>query len=88
MQNPDCRIDGRGRYAARPVTLDLAPDDTSATVAFGRTRVHATIRAEMEEVRGATKDGRLLIDVKFSPMASMAFEPVRTSQRVPLARAA
>ena len=76
-QNPSCRIDGRGQYVGRPVALDIAPDDHSVTVAFGETRVLATLRAELHAVQGASKDGRLLVEVKPSPMASKAFETVR-----------
>jgi hypothetical protein len=70
------RTDGRDLFEGRPVTVDIAPDDSSVTVAFGETRVFASLRAELQEVRGASKDGRLVIDVKFSPMASTAFEAV------------
>lgn len=37
----------------------------------------ATLRAELGEIKGPAKDGRLLIEVKFSPMASTAFDSVR-----------
>jgi hypothetical protein len=57
--------------------VDFAPNDTSVTVAFGESRMLATLRADLEEVRGLGLEGRLVIDVKFSPMASTGFDAVR-----------
>lgn len=70
------RTDGRDPYEGRPVTVDIAPDDCSVMIAFGETRILASLRADLQEVRSTSKDGRLVIDVKFSPMASASFEPV------------
>jgi exosome complex RNA-binding protein Rrp42 (RNase PH superfamily) len=77
----EVRADGRGRFDGRRVTLDVAPGDGTATAAFGGTRALATLRAELAEVRGASKEGRLVTDVKFSPMASTAFDSVRAVTR-------
>lgn len=62
-------------YENRPVKLEMLPDDSGASVSLGNTRMHATITAELEKPRG-TADGRLAIDLKFSPMASTAFTNV------------
>jgi hypothetical protein len=56
--------------------VDFAPNDCSVTVAFGESRMLATLRAELEEVRGLGLEGHLIIDVKFSPMASTGFDAV------------
>jgi exosome complex RNA-binding protein Rrp42 (RNase PH superfamily) len=70
------RADGRTPYQTRPVLVDFGPNDFSVTVAFGESRMLATLRAELEEVHGLGLEGRLIIDVKFSPMASTGFDAV------------
>jgi hypothetical protein len=69
----ECRVDGRNLYQTRAITFDFLPDDTGVTIALGDTRVQAAISAELEEPRMFSVDGRLLIDVHFSAMASKAF---------------
>lgn len=72
----DCRVDGRSLYETRPVRIEILPDDSGASVSLGNTSMHGTIKSELEKPRGSA-DGRLAIDVKFSPMASTAFTNVR-----------
>eukprot|EP00892_Ulva_mutabilis_P009678 jgi/Ulvmu1/7082/UM033_0143.1 len=69
------RVDGRSLFETRPLRIEILPDDSGASVSLGNTRMHATITAELEKPRGSA-DGRLAIDVKFSPMASTAFSNV------------
>ena len=71
------RLDGRSLDTARPVTIDILPDDSGATVAFGDTRMHAAVAAEMpSDPGGRSGEGRLALDVRWSPMGSAAFTGV------------
>lgn len=73
----EARLDGRSVDATRPVTIDILPDDTGATVAFGDTRMHAAVAAEMPvDPGGRSGEGRLALDVRWSPMGSAAFTGV------------
>ena len=74
----EARLDGRSLDEARPVTIDILPDDSGATVAFGDTRMHAAVAAEMpSDPGGRSGEGRLALDVRWSPMGSAAFTGVR-----------
>lgn len=70
------RIDGRAPHELRPARLTFALDDSSCTLALGRTRVMAVVAATLDAPFGDRgNEGSLRFNVEFSPMASPAFEP-------------
>lgn len=76
----EARLDGRSFDKLRPVTIDILPDDSGATVALGNTRMHAAVTAQLPTEPGAKSgaEGRLALDVRWSPMGCSSFSGVRT----------
>ncbi|WPH02993.1 Exosome complex component rrp45 [Acrodontium crateriforme] len=75
------RLDGRALDAYRPISLSFGEDYGTADVRIGKTRVRATISADVVTPFVDRKfDGVFTISTELSPMASPAFEVGRQDQ--------
>ncbi|XP_065178839.1 exosome complex component RRP45-like isoform X2 [Sycon ciliatum] len=82
------RLDGRGIYDYRKISINLGHERGHAEVAIGNTRVLCQVSAEVVKPSGnRPTEGVLYFNVELSPMASASFEAGRSSpQSVQLSR--
>ena len=81
LRESELRVDGRGPFDLRPVSYRFGPKDGTCEVTLGKTRVLAVVSAELEPPAGGRgNEGRVTINVEFSPMASPNFEPGRPGE--------
>ncbi|KAI9143007.1 ribosomal protein S5 domain 2-type protein [Paraphysoderma sedebokerense] len=75
------RLDNRGVYDFRPVRITFGSELGTAEVQLGRTRVSATVTAEVIRPNpDRPSEGVVIFNTEFSPMASPNFEAGRLSE--------
>ncbi|XP_073049811.1 exosome complex component RRP45A-like isoform X2 [Primulina eburnea] len=71
----DLRIDGRGPFDYRNVTIKFGREDGSSEVQLGQTRVMGFVTSQLvQPYRDRPNEGTLSIYTEFSPMADPSFE--------------
>ncbi|KAG8370991.1 hypothetical protein BUALT_Bualt13G0040700 [Buddleja alternifolia] len=71
----DLRIDGRGPFDFRNVTIQFGSEDGSSEVQLGQTRVMGFVTSQLvQPYRDRPNEGTLAIFTEFSPMADPSFE--------------
>ncbi|KAL8487397.1 hypothetical protein ACS0TY_023902 [Phlomoides rotata] len=77
----DIRIDGRGPFDYRNVTIQFGNEDGSSEVQLGQTRVLGFVTSELvQPYRDRPNEGTLAIFTEFSPMADPLFEVGRPGE--------
>ncbi|XP_038695072.1 exosome complex component RRP45A-like isoform X2 [Tripterygium wilfordii] len=72
----DLRIDGRGPFECRKLSIDFGREDGSSEVQLGQTRVMGFVSSQLvQPYRDRPNEGTLSIFTEFSPMADPSFEP-------------
>ncbi|KAI8097789.1 ribosomal protein S5 domain 2-type protein [Halteromyces radiatus] len=82
------RVDGRGIYDVRSIELKFGSDYGQVEVQLGRTRISATVSAQVIRPRqDKPTEGQLVFNTEISPMASPSFEAgSRSEQEVMISR--
>ncbi|XP_038699416.1 exosome complex component RRP45A-like isoform X2 [Tripterygium wilfordii] len=71
----DLRIDGRGPFECRKLSIDFGREDGSSEVQLGQTRVMGFVSSQLvQPYQDRPNEGSLLIFTEFSPMADPSFE--------------
>ncbi|XP_042045020.1 exosome complex component RRP45A-like [Salvia splendens] len=71
----DLRIDGRGPFDYRNLTIQFGIEDGSSEVQLGQTRVMGFVTSQLvQPYRDRPNEGTLAIFTEFSPMADPSFE--------------
>ncbi|XP_047972654.1 exosome complex component RRP45A-like [Salvia hispanica] len=71
----DLRIDGRGPFDYRNLTIQFGSEDGSSEVQLGQTRVMGFVTSQLvQPYRDRPNEGTLAIFTEFSPMADPSFE--------------
>ncbi|XP_042021727.1 exosome complex component RRP45A-like [Salvia splendens] len=71
----DLRIDGRGSFDYRNLTIQFGIEDGSSEVQLGQTRVMGFVTSQLvQPYRDRPNEGTLAIFTEFSPMADPSFE--------------
>ncbi|XP_051120568.1 exosome complex component RRP45A-like isoform X2 [Andrographis paniculata] len=77
----DVRIDGRGPFDYRNVTIQFGSEDGSSEVQLGQTRVMGFVTSQLvQPYRDRPNEGTLAIFTEFSPMADPSFESGRPGE--------
>ncbi|KAL0460943.1 UNVERIFIED_CONTAM: Exosome complex component RRP45B [Sesamum latifolium] len=77
----DLRIDGRGPFDYRNVTIQFGSEDGSSEVQLGQTRVMGCATSQLvQPYRDRPNEGTLAIFTEFSPMADPSFEAGRPGE--------
>ncbi|KAL3828211.1 hypothetical protein ACJIZ3_017013 [Penstemon smallii] len=77
----DLRIDGRGPFDYRNLTIQFGRDDGSSEVQLGHTRVMGFVTSQLvQPYRDRPNEGTLSIYTEFSPMADPSFEMGRPGE--------
>ncbi|KAL0437198.1 UNVERIFIED_CONTAM: Exosome complex component RRP45B [Sesamum radiatum] len=77
----DLRIDGRGPFDYRNVTIQFGSEDGSSEVQLGQTRVMGFATSQLvQPYRDRPNEGTLAIFTEFSPMADPSFEAGRPGE--------
>ncbi|XP_011090135.1 exosome complex component RRP45A isoform X2 [Sesamum indicum] len=77
----DLRIDGRGPFDYRNVTIQFGSEDGSSEVQLGQTRVMGFATSQLAQpYRDRPNEGTLAIFTEFSPMADPSFEAGRPGE--------
>ncbi|KAK4441440.1 Exosome complex component RRP45B [Sesamum alatum] len=77
----DLRIDGRGPFDYRNVTIQFGSEDGSSEVQLGQTRVMGFVTSQLvQPYRDRPNEGALAIFTEFSPMADPSFEAGRPGE--------
>ncbi|GER46028.1 exosome complex component Rrp42 [Striga asiatica] len=77
----DLRIDGRGPFDYRNLTIQFGSEDGSSEVQLGQTRVMGFVTSQLvQPYRDRPNEGTLSIFTEFSPMADPSFEVGRPGE--------
>ncbi|XP_051142591.1 exosome complex component RRP45A-like isoform X2 [Andrographis paniculata] len=77
----DLRIDGRGPFDYRNVTIQFGGEDGLSEVQLGKTRVMGFVTSQLvQPYRDRPNEGTLAIFTEFSPMADPSFEVGRPGE--------
>ncbi|KAK1269107.1 hypothetical protein QJS04_geneDACA006771 [Acorus gramineus] len=77
----DLRIDGRGPFDYRRLTIKFGREDGSSEVQLGQTHVMGFVTAQLvQPYRDRANEGTFSVFVEFSPMADPAFEAGRPGE--------
>ncbi|EPS73851.1 hypothetical protein M569_00914 [Genlisea aurea] len=77
----DLRIDGRGPFDYRNLTIQFGCEDGSSEVHLGQTRVLGFVTSQLvQPYRDRPNEGTLAIYIEFSPMADPSFEAGRPGE--------
>ncbi|CAA0813223.1 Protein ECERIFERUM 7 [Striga hermonthica] len=77
----DLRIDGRGPFDYRSLTIQFGSEDGSSEVKLGQTRVMGFVTSQLvQPYRDRPNEGTLAIFTEFSPMADPSFEVGRPGE--------
>ncbi|KAK6930462.1 Exoribonuclease, phosphorolytic domain 1 [Dillenia turbinata] len=77
----DLRIDGRGPFDFRALTIKFGREDGSSEVQLGQTHVMGFVTSQLvEPYRDRPNEGSLSIYTEFSPMADPSFEAGRPGE--------
>ncbi|GER41076.1 exosome complex component Rrp42 [Striga asiatica] len=77
----DLRIDGRGPFDYRSLTIQFGSEDGSSEVKLGQTRVMGFVTSQLvQPYRDRPNEGTLSIFTEFSPMADPSFEVGRPGE--------
>ncbi|GFQ05261.1 protein eceriferum 7 [Phtheirospermum japonicum] len=77
----DLRIDGRGPFDYRNLTIQFGSEDGSSEVQLGQTRVMGFVTSQLvQPYRDRPNEGALAIFTEFSPMADPSFEVGRPGE--------
>ncbi|KAL3620364.1 hypothetical protein CASFOL_035276 [Castilleja foliolosa] len=77
----DLRVDGRGPFDYRNMTIQFGGEDGSSEVQLGQTRVMGFVTSQLvQPYRDRPNEGTLAIFTEFSPMADPAFEVGRPGE--------
>ncbi|KAL9143176.1 hypothetical protein ABFS82_14G219200 [Erythranthe guttata] len=77
----ELRIDGRGPFDYRNVTIQFGSEDGSSEVQLGQTRIMGFVTSQLvQPYRDRPNEGSLAIFTEFSPMADPSFETGRPGE--------
>ncbi|KAL6563753.1 hypothetical protein OROGR_002712 [Orobanche gracilis] len=77
----DLRIDGRGPFDYRNLTIQFGSEDGSSDVRLGQTRVMGFVTSQLvQPYRDRPNEGTLSVFTEFSPMADPSFEVGRPGE--------
>ncbi|KAL6503010.1 hypothetical protein OROHE_024178 [Orobanche hederae] len=77
----DLRIDGRGPFDYRNLTIQFGSEDGSSDVQLGQTRVMGFVTSQLvQPYRDRPNEGTLSVFTEFSPMADPSFEVGRPGE--------
>ncbi|KAI3461130.1 hypothetical protein Pfo_017793 [Paulownia fortunei] len=77
----ELRIDGRGPFDYRNVTIQFGSEDGSSEVQLGQTRIMGFVTSQLvQPYRDRPNEGTLAIFTEFSPMADPSFEVGRPGE--------